>query len=45
MRYGPEGGERIPPFEAPDQHGRRQSFDTIRGSNGLFIVFHRSADW
>ncbi len=45
MRYGPDVGDRIPLFEAPDQHGRRQSFETIRGPSGAFIVFQRSADW
>lgn len=45
MPYGPKVGEHIPPFEALDQHGRRQSLESIRGPNGLFIVFHRSADW
>jgi hypothetical protein len=38
-------GERIPPFEAPDQHGRLQSIETIRGPNGAVIAFVRSADW
>jgi hypothetical protein len=42
---GPDIGERIPPFEAPDQYGRLQTFDTIRGLNGVVIVFIRSADW
>ncbi len=45
MGYGPGAGERVPPFEAFDQDGRRQSFDTINGPNGAFIIFHRSADW
>lgn len=42
---GPDIGERVPPFEAPDQHGRVQTFDSIRGPNGAVIVFIRSADW
>lgn len=45
MRHGPDIGERIPPFQAPDQHGRMQSFESVRGPNGAFIVFVRSADW
>jgi hypothetical protein len=45
MIGGIEIGARIPPFEAPDQHGHRQSFETIRGPRGAFIVFIRSADW
>ncbi|MBI3998763.1 MAG: hypothetical protein HY355_06985 [Armatimonadetes bacterium] len=45
LRYGPEIGQRIPHFEALDQHGRLQSFETIRGPRGAFIVFVRTADW
>jgi hypothetical protein len=45
MPNGPEIGDRIPSFEAPDQNGRVRSFDAVRGPNGAFIVFHRSADW
>jgi len=45
MPYGLTVGERIPSFEAPDQKGRTQSFETIRGRKGAFIVFVRSADW
>ncbi len=42
---GPRVGEVIPPFEAPDQSGRRQTFETIRGPAGALIVFIRSTDW
>lgn len=42
---GPRIGARIPAFEAQDQHGQVQTFDSIRGSNGAVIVFVRSADW
>jgi hypothetical protein len=45
MKHGPEIGQRVPLFEALDQHGRAQSLQTVRGPNGAFIVFHRSADW
>jgi peroxiredoxin len=45
MARGPAVGETIPPFEAPDQHGRTQSLETIRGPNGALIAFVRSADW
>jgi len=38
-------GARVPPFEAADQAGRRQTFDSIKGSKGAFLLFHRSADW
>jgi hypothetical protein len=42
---GPPVGAALPAFEAPDQFGRRQTFDTIRGPGGALIVFIRSADW
>jgi hypothetical protein len=45
MRYGLDVSERIPPFEAHDQQGQLRTFDAIRGPNGAFIVFVRSADW
>lgn len=42
---GPAVGEKIPQFEAEDQTGRRQTFETLRGPNGLLLLFYRSADW
>jgi hypothetical protein len=42
---GPSGGARIPELAAPDQHGRIQTFNSLRGANGAVIVFIRSADW
>lgn len=42
---GPRVGRPIPPFEAPDQSGRRQTFATVRGPGGALLVFIRSADW
>lgn len=42
---GPAVGESIPAFEAVDQFGRTQTFDSLKGSNGLLLLFHRSADW
>jgi len=45
IERGPRVGEAIPAFEAPDQSGRRQRFETIRGPTGALIVFIRSADW
>ena len=44
-RTGPEPGERIPEFSLPDQEGAARSIANLTGSNGLFLVFHRSADW
>ncbi len=45
IRTGPEIGAKIPSFEALDQHGRRQRFETLRGPKGLLLLFSRSADW
>ena len=42
---GPKVGDRFPVFEAPDQQGRTRSFETLRGPNGLLLLFYRSADW
>ena len=42
---GPEIGTRIPDFSASDQTGKPQTFDSLRGPNGLVLEFVRSADW
>src|SRR5262245_38661640 len=42
---GPEVGQKIPAFRAPDQNGKMQDFNSIRGPKGAMIVFFRSADW
>ena len=42
---GPEVGEKIPDFEAVDQHGVSRDFASLAGPNGLLLLFHRSADW
>jgi hypothetical protein len=42
---GPAVGSRIPAFEATDQTGKIQTFETLRGPNGLVLEFVRSADW
>lgn len=42
---GPEVGERIPDFQGVDQNGVVRSFNDIKGPNGAYIVFQRSADW
>ena len=42
---GPEPGERIPEFALPDQNGQTSTLKDLTGSTGLFLVFHRSADW
>lgn len=45
MRTGPAVGKRIPAFDAADQNGKRQTFETLRGAKGLVLLFVRSADW
>lgn len=45
MQTGPRVGERIPGFTLKDQNGREQSFESLRGPNGLVLAFVRSADW
>ena len=45
MGPGPEVGAPLPSFEAPDQDGKRQSFDTLRGPNGLLLNVNRSVVW
>jgi hypothetical protein len=42
---GPEVGQNIPYFNALDQNGRLQDFNSVRGPKGAMIVFLRSADW
>ncbi len=44
-RTGPEIGEKVPDFTLPDQHGKRWTPAELMGSNGLLLVFSRSADW
>ena len=42
---GSEPGERIPDFLLPDQDGVSRSLANLAGTNGLLLVFYRSADW
>ena len=42
---GLEVGEVIPSFNLRDQNGDRQTFESLRGSKGLLLLVHRSADW
>ena len=42
---GPEVGEKIPEFQTRDQSGRMRRFEDLRGSEGLLLLFHRTADW
>jgi cytochrome oxidase Cu insertion factor (SCO1/SenC/PrrC family) len=42
---GVKVGETIPAFSLPDQNGKTQTLETLRGPKGLMLVFFRSADW
>lgn len=44
-KLGPQVGERIADFRLQDQNGRVWTRDALMGSNGLMLVFSRSADW
>ena len=45
LKTGPRVGSKIPAFEAVDQYGKRQTFESLRGPKGLALLFVRSADW
>lgn len=38
-------GSAIPTPTATDQFGKPQTFDSLKGPNGLVLVVFRSADW
>ena len=45
LRSGPNVGDTIPAFSGVDHNGKQQSFESLRGPNGLLLLFTRSADW
>ena len=45
MTLGPRVGQALPAFEAKDSTGTPRTFDSLKGPNGLVLVFFRSADW
>jgi hypothetical protein len=45
LKTGPAVGTKVPPFEAADQNGKTQTFESLRGPKGLVLAFVRSADW
>jgi len=45
LNTGPDIGDPIPPFAVADSGGKPQTFETLRGPNGLLLLFTRSADW
>jgi peroxiredoxin len=44
-KTGPGVGTKLPAFQATDQNGKTQTFETLRGPKGMLLVFARSADW
>ena len=44
-RFGPQVGETVPAFSLADQNGEARDLQSLMGSNGLMLVFSRSADW
>lgn len=44
-RIGPQVGQRVPDFSAPDQKSESRTLQSILGPKGAILVFNRSADW
>lgn len=44
-RLGPQVGQSLPAFSLPDQDGRIRELASLKGPQGLVLVFFRSADW
>ncbi len=42
---GLRAGQKAPDFSAPDQFGKTQTLETLKGSKGTVLLFYRSADW
>ncbi len=42
---GPQVGDEAPDFRLPDQFGNYHTLNDVMGSNGVMLLFHRSADW
>jgi hypothetical protein len=45
MNLGPAVGQSLIAFEAKDQNGNLRTLDSLKGPNGLALLFFRSADW
>jgi hypothetical protein len=45
LHIGLEIGQQAPAFALSDQFGKKQSSETLKGSNGTVLLFFRSADW
>ena len=44
-QWGPAIGTQLPELEVKGPDGESRSFDQLKGSNGLVLVFVRSSDW
>ena len=42
---GPDPGESVPDFSAPDQADRIRTFADLSGPDGLLLLFYRTVDW
>lgn len=42
---GLEIGKKAPAFSLPDQFGRTQTLERLKGTHGTVLLFFRSADW
>jgi peroxiredoxin len=38
-------GQKAPDFSCVDQFGKTQTLETLRGRNGMVLLFYRSGDW
>ncbi len=45
MTIGPVVGQTLPAFEVKDSKGVTRTFESLKGPEGLVLVFFRSADW
>ncbi len=45
MSIGLAVGQQAPNFSLPDQFGRKQTLDSLKGAKGTVLLFFRSADW
>jgi len=44
-KTGPTIGDKVPGFTLTDQYGQSRTLSNMMGTNGLLLVFSRSADW
>jgi hypothetical protein len=44
-KTGPAIGQKVPDFALTDQHQQIRNLQNLMGTNGLLLIFSRSADW